>query len=360
MVAADLLRKLDLSSFLRWWAAELAAALPPRAQRLIRGRPQRLVLEVEGERVAVTCHRSDVPQDLGHFPLGDLAEEQIEKLREQLDVDATRCPALTVRLPAELALQKVVALPLAAEENLRQVLTFEMDRQTPFKTDQVYFDYEVLARDSAARRLRVRLTTVPRRAMDAVLGKLEVLGVQPDRVEVVGTAAVNLLPPERRQARGHGSRRLHLALGAVAVLLLLAAVAIPLWQEWQQVLTLRPQVASAQREAEQVLSLRDSLDRAIKESRLVLDKRRQTPLLVDVLNQLTHLLPDGTWLSSFELKGNELRIQGESTGASALVGVLEASPRFSQVRFSSPVTQNPATGRERFQLSATVDPYPMQ
>jgi general secretion pathway protein L len=357
MATADVLKRIQFSDLLRWWTGELVAALPAGLQRLLQGRRQRLVLELSGEQVTALCYRGDEAQPLGTFPIAQLGGEAAA-LRQQLGTDGARCPEMTVRLPADLALQKILVLPLAAEENLRQVLGFEMDRQTPFKADQVYFDFEVLARESVARRLRVRLTTVPRRTLDNLLERLDLSGMQPDRVEVAGNPAVNLLPADRRPVHASGQRRVNLALGAMVALLLMTAVVLPLWQQRSLVIDLRPKVASAQREADQVLALRDKLDRTVKESRIVLDKRRQTPLLIDVLNQLTHLLPDGTWLSSFEVKGNELRIQGESTGASALVGVLEASPRFSQVHFSSPVTQNPATGKERFQLSANIDPYP--
>jgi general secretion pathway protein L len=357
MATAEILQRVNVSGFLQWWVGELIALLPPRIRRVVVGRQQRLVLDMTGENVTALCHRGSSPQVLGRFAIAQLGAEEVANLRQQLGVAAGRCPDTTVRLPPDLALQKELTLPLAAEENLRQVLAFEMDRQTPFKADQVYFDYDVLTRDSAARRLRVRLATVPRKTLDTLLERLELVGIRPDRVDVTGNSAVNLLPAERRPVHSQGQRRVNSALGAAVVLLALASAVIPLWQQRELVLELRPRVAAAQSEAEQVMALRDKLERAVKESRVVLDKRRKTPLVIDVLNEVTRLLPDGTWLSSLELKGNELRIQGESTGASALVGVLEASPRFSQVHFSSPVTQNPATGRERFQLSATVDPY---
>ena len=40
-------------------------------------------------------------------------------------------------------------MPAATEENLPQVLSFEMDRLTPFRSDEVYFDHRVVGRDRA-------------------------------------------------------------------------------------------------------------------------------------------------------------------------------------------------------------------
>ena len=53
------------------------------------------------------------------------------------------------------ALVRRVTMPAATEENLRQVLGFEMDRLTPFRADDVYFDYRVVSRDAAAGQLAI-------------------------------------------------------------------------------------------------------------------------------------------------------------------------------------------------------------
>ena len=54
-------------------------------------------------------------------------------------------------LPADKVLTRTLTLPLATEENLREVLAFQMDRQTPFTVEQVYYDYGVVARGRKTR-----------------------------------------------------------------------------------------------------------------------------------------------------------------------------------------------------------------
>ena len=49
-----------------------------------------------------------------------------------------------------------------------------------------------------------------------------------------------------------------------------------------------------------------------------------------------------------------VQIQGESPAASGLIAVLEDSEMFKNAKFVSPVTQNKATGSERFQITADV------
>ena len=49
-------------------------------------------------------------------------------------------------LPAGSALQRRLLLPAAAADRLRDVIGFEIDRQTPFSADSVRFDTRVLER----------------------------------------------------------------------------------------------------------------------------------------------------------------------------------------------------------------------
>ena len=57
-----------------------------------------------------------------------------------------------------------VTMPAATEENLRQVLGFEMDRLTPLRADEVYFDYRVVSRDAAAGQIAVQLAVARARS----------------------------------------------------------------------------------------------------------------------------------------------------------------------------------------------------
>ena len=44
-------------------------------------------------------------------------------------------------MPQEQTIVQQVFLPLAAAENLKQVLEYEIERQLPFKRDEIYYDF---------------------------------------------------------------------------------------------------------------------------------------------------------------------------------------------------------------------------
>src|SRR6185503_8420695 len=124
-------------------------------------------------------------------------------------------PMLSFRMPAGRVLRRRLSLPLAAQENLRQVLGFELDRQTPFRSDQVYYDSRVLGVDPVARQVAAELVLAPRAELDAELGRIAQAGLALDRVDAAEEGderlGVNLLPPERRAHRRDWNLRINLA-----------------------------------------------------------------------------------------------------------------------------------------------------
>ena len=75
-------------------------------------------------------------------------------------------------------------------------------------------------------------------------------------------------------------------------------------------------------------------------------------MVMRLLDEMTRIVPDGTWVSQLDIKGIEVQVQGQSPAAASLIGLLEDSESFSNPQFRSPVTQIPRSDLERFHLSA--------
>ena len=345
------LRWLNLSAFLRWWGSGLLACLPVFLRRLLLGSPQRLILQVLDDDFALLQERQGETQELGRYPLQALPEGG---LRRQALKGRNR--PIVLRLPAAQVLSRTLSLPLAAEVNLRQVVGFEIDRLTPFAPAQVYYDAYPLERDPALRRLHIKFIAVPRGWVDSLLNRLAEAHLAPDVIDVTGvTEPINLLPPERRPAKGKMAQRLRWALAGLALVLVTAASVLPLWRHRSIIVNyLLPRSVAAQQAAEQILLLRKELDSSLESARFLLQKRQETPLTIDILNELTKILPDGTWIERLEINKDELHLRGQSAAASNLIGLVEASKLFNSATFRSPVTNDSRTGKERFYLFAKI------
>ncbi|MCA9491350.1 MAG: hypothetical protein KC621_15570, partial [Myxococcales bacterium] len=157
--------------FLAWWLSELRAMLPGGGHRdagLGSGRRVRVTVDehagvvsrVDGSRV----------RELGRLP-GPAAPPDPSGVAPVVDLGrlSPRDTPCELAVASELALSKEVDLPGAAQENLGEVLAFEMERLTPFRAADVLYDYRVLGRRDGGKRVRVRLSVVPRRLVAPAL-----------------------------------------------------------------------------------------------------------------------------------------------------------------------------------------------
>lgn len=349
-----LFRRFSGRDFLTWWGRGLLAWLPPAWQRRLVSTPRDVVLELHdggpGGVEGVLLREGEKPKELGRQRFEYLTPKIVKAALSQH-------PGYRriVRLPAHYVLARDLRLPLAAGANLYRIVGFDLDRLTPFKPDGVYYDVVELGRDRASRTLTARLVVIPRKRLNEWLARIEQRAFRPAIVTAVGQpSSLNLLPPERRPKQSKNQRGRG-ALALLTLLLLGIALALPLWQQRQLVIELLPQVERAQASAERVFALRNQLDRAVASSQFLLEQRRDHILMVRLLDELTQILPDNTYLEQVDLRDGELQLRGQSQQATLLIELMENSLLFSNVAFRSPVTSDRRTGRERFYLTAQLE-----
>jgi general secretion pathway protein L len=81
----------------------------------------------------------------------------------------------------------------------------------------------------------------------------------------------------------------------------------------------------------------------------------------EVLDELTRILPDTTWIWNLKYTGKEIELSGFADSASDLIPILDRSPLFEKVEFLAPVTkemQMRGDGnkeKERFKIKAKIE-----
>ena len=347
-----------IGGFLAWWFKELAGLIPARLRGALEGSAGGALLDLSGPEIVLSRLSGRSWRELGRVDPQGLNEPAQARAFARL-IKKAKLDELDVvlRLPASTALRKTLSLPLAAEENLRQVLTFEMDRHTPFSADEVYFDYRVRMRHAETGRMEVELVTVPRKVMDERCERAAAWGVVPDVVDIGGEDAsegINLLPAENGVNGGRRVGGLSLFLAAVAAALIAVAVYLPLEAQQREMQAFSVALTKAKAEAGAAMELRREIDRLVEESQFLVTRKQKSVKATEVLDELTSILPDGTWLRQFKIKDRELRISGFSQAASNLIGLIEQSALFANARFTSPVTQDRREGLERFNIAADL------
>lgn len=336
-----------LRHLLHDWRAALFACLPRRARLwLARRRPILLVRPI-GDDAAVEVALFDDRLAIGGIDLRTPGPVAGAYGTPKHGWAETR-----LELPTTTVLVRHLRLPIQVKEKLRQVLSFEMDRLTPFTATDVYFDARVVGLEARGTMLDIELALCRRDAVGDWLERLREGGTPASRLTWVDAwPQANLLPPEERpRPRRFGSAAT--ALLVLAVLSLLAGVLLsPLYQKDHQQTHLERQLRKERIAAAEVQQLRDELDLARRGSVEVLQRMRQQPRMTDLLRELTDILPDGTWVQTLNYNNGQVDIRGESTQATALIGLLEQGPGISDVSFRSPVMQLGSGGQERFHIS---------
>lgn len=342
--------------FWRWWSGELLGLIPERWRDRLRRRGNLLFIVLHEDRCSLEFGSFGQRESLVSGSLG--AEGELPPTVAEVLLDrAAKAAQVVLLLPEQQLLRKVLSLPVATEAGLGNVLRFEMDRHTPFTAEQVYFGYRILERDRRHQRLQVELLVVLREYLDRLLRRLDSLGVHPSlatQAEDQHAQPINVLPGELSRKRGgwRGSRRLRVA----ALVALVALLLLPLWQQQQRAERLAGQLDAPKAAAERAAAVRDELQRLAAGHEFLRKQQAQADNVLEILNELTLLLPDSTWLSRFEINGQRVRLEGESAEASALIGLLEQSRTLQNVSYASPITNNPRTQKDRFSLVAERRP----
>jgi general secretion pathway protein L len=98
-------------------------------------------------------------------------------------------------------------------------------------------------------------------------------------------------------------------------------------------------------------------DSAGGSARYLLEQRkRTTPSSVIVLEALSQILPDHTYVSELRIDGDKLQLVGMTRDAPSLIQLIEHSSHFMNAVFFAPTTQTPGEPGERFHIEARIKP----
>ena len=86
----------------------------------------------------------------------------------------------------------------------------------------------------------------------------------------------------------------------------------------------------------------------------LMEQRGSQPSVAVVVEALSRALPDDVWLTRIEVEQGVVQIAGTATNAAALIGQIEASGHFANVKFSAPTTRSEEDNRESFTIAGSI------
>jgi general secretion pathway protein L len=90
----------------------------------------------------------------------------------------------------------------------------------------------------------------------------------------------------------------------------------------------------------------------------LLAKRKQaTPSSVMVLEAISRVLPDTTYVTELRIEGDKVQVVGMTQDAPSLISLMEQSPQFTRATFFAPTTRAANEPGERFHIEAHIAAY---
>lgn len=321
-------------------------------------------------------------------------------------------------IPDELVIFREIEFPATVKENLRATLSYEIDKYVPLTSDQLCFDYQILSEIKETNRIKLlvgigkkdelsqyielaksipngvsgieSITTAiangmafinngngrqPNEPISHLLTKanLSALKEHPlpidqygiptiDLVPSFGLALkgirdvpfqINFLPLEIRKKPGKGA---YYAMMILTVLMVITGIA---WMTshilHQRMVRNRLDVSIEQltpeiKKIEQIRNDTIGVDSNLEFFK-TFNTRKQA---IDILSELSKILPDTAWVYELYLSDNSIQINGFAVSASELISILEDSRLFKDVGFLSSINKT-GDGKEQFSIGMKIE-----
>lgn len=255
---------------------------------------------------------------------------------------------------------RAIELPRRASEFLDGVIRAQIDRITPWDASEAVFGWSAPT-DISNDRISVTIAATARPQIIPLTQAIGQLGVKSITVstalpnEQADKAAIKVFEQsatgtlEVRQVR----RALIAVLLSLAVLSGLAIVSgVVIVNDLQN-----RQTDVSRRIAERRGIIRAGSDAVTNSALANLARRKnQTLASVIVIEALSNILPDHTYVTELRIEGDKVQVVGISSDAPSLIRLIEQSPHFDRATFFAPTTRSPSDPADRFHIEARIKP----
>jgi hypothetical protein len=196
---------------------------------------------------------------------------------------------------------------------------------------------ETRAAALACAELRIDSATVPRPLE-------EILSASPALPYAAGLTSacprlslpLNLLPVEQRQTNSRAMWIPTAALGAIVLMLAGALAALPGFEDRRVARSLQAQIAAIEPKASRASAIDRQVDIARRRALLLDDFRKRAKSDMDILGEMTRILPPNAWLNTLDVTRSQVVLSGETDQAAPLLKLIDASPFFEASEFVMP------------------------
>jgi hypothetical protein len=339
-----------LALFFEWWFAQLRDCLP---YALRNGstleRNVRVVDATVKNVVSFGVRHNGTETTEASLPSALL---DLQLIPDFMKNKASAHPVI-LRLASTDVLQNTITYPVRAEANLEQIISLDMERQMPYRSSEVYWRYDIVARNRNW--IRVCVSIVPICRVRVLLKSLSQFHIEPASIAVdtvMGPCSIRLSDPLQRGTVG-GIGQKHVAY--IGAGLLAFVLATPFIHQAASINRSTRELISLESKMLEFDALRSHLIRSSSAAGTVVAETDQVGSVLDALAILTSTLSSNTYLTEFSMTNRTMIFSGLSDSAPGLITSLSAQPRLRDVIFVAPVSRATENGdNDTFTISAEL------
>ncbi|WP_441237390.1 PilN domain-containing protein [Bradyrhizobium sp. 930_D9_N1_4] len=340
----------SLRAILDAWTGTVAGSIVATLERVVSPRVVRLVENETGaftlETAKAVNKSENIPEEIG-FEDGRFASPNLAQIVRGSRVEIVLRPQRFLFRPLEL--------PARAADFLDGIVRAQIDRLTPWSASEAVFG---CSRPSTQGResITTQIAAAPRRL---AMGYVEALSAFHPAAIAIATDApegghIKVFEQKSRGAIDPArlSRTLQAVLALVAVAAVIGSVAAGYLAD-----SLSTQESELDRQITQRRAALRGSDGGERSPLALLERRKyETAASVIVLESLSRILPDHTYVTELHLSGNKIQIGGITRDAPSLIPLIEQSQHFTRATFYAPTTRSSSDPGERFHIEAQVEP----
>jgi general secretion pathway protein L len=262
-------------------------------------------------------------------------------------------------LRANRFLFRPLELPKRAVEFLDGVVRSQIDRLTPWTSGEAVFSWTPPT-EGPNDRIALTIAATARALIAPYVQAIADLGVASVAVLTIpADAAPEAAPIKVYEQRARSVLEIdRIRQGLIALLLIsgLAAAGTMTYSVFTLDSLDEEQQALTQKIAARRAALRTGPAVTLSAQRILERRKQTTPANVIVLEALSQILPDHTYVTELHIEGDKLQVVGVTRDAAALIGLIEQSPHFTHAAFYAPTTRTPGDPGERFHVEAHIKP----
>lgn len=340
-----------------WWIRELSQAL---TRRQTGERPWRTMLFKSADELQIF-----VKDDKGLTHLATLAENaapaEVASMRRILiGKNIPTSKQVVLRLSQSEVVRKTIRVPKAASDLIDSIVENKIETIVPWAHENTYYGYRINPdTQHATDQIDTDIVATTKEIVDRALARANDIGISPRSVDFADAPedlpVVELVSLEPDPI-SRTSRRLNAAIVILSLCTMstFAFGGYQLWNRETQYSELEGQIESVMTRVEETQKLNEENNK-IRDQRERLARRKiEHRPVMELIEALSRALPDTAYLEEFEIHDDEARIVGKAPDPTGLIGTLESTPEFEDVRFAAPTTREDGQTLGTFSIMGIV------